>query len=162
MPGVINSRLPWISVSSGIDLLFRFVNAGLESRVPVTPGVYMNLIAEDGYPIPATHRRRTYALSLDAGKTMDAFILAADAVDGDVIPLYDRRFYLSNNGAATPGGALVFLGVGPSAAAPCTGDLDFDGDVDGMDVTLLAANPGLVDPVAFAANLGRTDCPVVP
>lgn len=36
------------------------------------------------------------------------------------------------------------------------GDFDADGDVDGSDLATLAANPGLLDLAAFAADFGKT------
>ena len=45
-------------------------------------------------------------------------------------------------------------------SAPCEGDFDHDGDVDGSDLAQLAANPSLLDLAVFAADFGRTDCPV--
>ena len=42
----------------------------------------------------------------------------------------------------------------------CEGDFDHDGDVDGSDLATLAANPDLLDLSIFAAEFGRTNCPV--
>ena len=38
-------------------------------------------------------------------------------------------------------------------------DFDGDGDVDGIDLARLAANPSLLDVFSFAADFGRMDCP---
>lgn len=43
---------------------------------------------------------------------------------------------------------------------PCNGDFDQDGDVDGSDLAALAANPDLLDLSLFAADFGRTNCPI--
>ena len=42
----------------------------------------------------------------------------------------------------------------------CEGDFDHDGDVDGSDLATLAADPALLDLSKFAADFGRTNCPL--
>ena len=42
----------------------------------------------------------------------------------------------------------------------CEGDFYEDGDVDGLDVAHLAANPGYLDLALFAVNFGRANCPI--
>lgn len=92
--------------ASGGTTLVRFYNAGLQTHVPVVQGLYMNIIAEDGftYQFP----KRQYSLSLTAGKTKDATI--APSQDA-FYPLYDRALNLTN-AAAQPGGMLALLNVG--------------------------------------------------
>ena len=43
--------------------------------------------------------------------------------------------------------------VGPTAGCPA--DLDFDGDVDGSDLEILANDPGLMSLADFALDFGR-------
>ena len=72
------------------------------------------------------------------------------------------------------GSGRLNLGTGPPGN-PCEGDFDFDGDVDGLDLAVFTAyyasgdlladlnNDDLVntdDLAIFAADFGRTDCPV--
>ncbi len=108
--------LPPIPAGTGGNLLVRFLNAGLQSKVPVVQGPYMSVIAEDGNFMTATNTSGTsvpapkqqYSVFLPAGKTMDA-ILTSPATG--YIPVYDRRLNLTSNGAS-PGGMLVYLQVG--------------------------------------------------
>lgn len=46
-------------------------------------------------------------------------------------------------------------------ARVCKGDLDDDGDVDGVDLARLAKNPRLMDLAVFAVEFGRIDCPLL-
>ena len=46
-----------------------------------------------------------------------------------------------------------------SSLSFCDGDFDLDGDVDGSDLALFAANPSLLDVFSFAVHFGRTNCP---
>jgi len=86
--------------SADIPVLIRFLNAGLETHVPMLLGSHLQLIAEDGnlYPYPREHS----AISLPAGKTIDAIFrpASADAAEisggGKTYPLFDRRMFLSN------------------------------------------------------------------
>ncbi|MBI5496165.1 MAG: hypothetical protein HY904_14175 [Deltaproteobacteria bacterium] len=103
----------------GGRLLIRFLNAGLSNRVPAVQGPYMSVIAEDGHPYMVTSStgsvlpapREQYSVLLPAGKTVDAILVPAAAGD---IPVYDRRFGLSNAGTS-PGGMLVYLAVAGTA-----------------------------------------------
>ena len=146
----------WIPATAGASVLLRIVNAGLETRAPVVPGVYMTLVAVDGYPL--NNARSTYGTELSAGQTQDILITAADGI---VKPFFDRRLYLSNNGSPSPGGAMTYLAFG-AVATPCVGDFDFDGDVDGMDILAYVAAIPAVDAAAFAANLGLVTCTTLP
>jgi FtsP/CotA-like multicopper oxidase with cupredoxin domain len=100
--------------AAGQRLLIRFLNAGLEPKVPVVQGPYMSIIAEDGNFLTAVNATGTqipapkqqYSVLLPPGKTMDA-IMTTPATAG-IIPVYDRRLNLSN-GAVSPGGMLVNL-----------------------------------------------------
>jgi len=43
----------------------------------------------------------------------------------------------------------------------CEGDFDDDGDVDGVNLAILARNPSLLDLAVFAVEFGRIDCPLL-
>jgi len=95
--------------AAGSTTLLRFVNAGLDTYVPLLQSQYMQVIAEDGYLKAANLRFNRYSVDLHAGKTFDA-LLTNPAAAG-YIPLYDRRLYLSNASQA-PGGMMTYLEVG--------------------------------------------------
>ena len=85
--------------------LLRFYNAGIKTHVLNVPGMYMNVMSEDGnvYPYP----KEQYSLILQALKTKDAIITPSAAGTYAVI---ERRLFLTNN-ASSPGGMLTFLNV---------------------------------------------------
>ena len=91
------------TLTAGQPTLLRFLNAGLQTHVPVINGMSMRLIAEDGNPYPwPTNPREQYSVMLPAAKTIDA-IIVPQAVAGEVTtryPIYDRRMGLSNDGSA--------------------------------------------------------------
>jgi FtsP/CotA-like multicopper oxidase with cupredoxin domain len=93
------------SVSTDSRVLLRFLNAGLQSRVPTLDGHYLSLYAEDGnkYPYP----QEQYSVFLPAGKTIDAVL---EAGDPERIAVYDRTLALTN-GPASPGGMLTYVDV---------------------------------------------------
>jgi len=147
----------WIAAGApGDTILLRFVNAGLETHVPALKGMYGSLVAVDG--IKRNYSKSTYSLELNAGNTQDVLISAGTDT---VIPLYDARMYLSNNGSAFPGGMLAYLVVG-NVAAPCVGDFDLDGDVDGADAATLIGQLAGFNLPGFAASYGNTACGTLP
>jgi FtsP/CotA-like multicopper oxidase with cupredoxin domain len=104
---------------AGQRTLLRFINAGLQTHVPVINGMSMRIIAEDGnpYPWPANPREQ-YSVMLPAAKTIDAILVPLAAGGGaSRYAIYDRRMGMSNNGAAD-GGMLAFLDVGAGGNAP--------------------------------------------
>ncbi|MBZ0106433.1 MAG: tandem-95 repeat protein [Sulfuricella denitrificans] len=106
-----------LPLPAGQRTLFRFINAGLKSHVPVINGMDMELLAEDGnlYPWP----RMQYSALLPAAKTVDAVVtpqLAAGATSANY-PLYDRRLYLTS-GAAADGGMFARLVVANGVHSP--------------------------------------------
>jgi hypothetical protein len=98
---------PLLTGSAGQSILLRFLNAGVRDYVPVLQGIHMTLWAEDGNKLP--YPKSQYSLLLPAGKTMDAII---QPESHQWVPLYDRRLALTNN-AASPGGMLAYLNIGP-------------------------------------------------
>ena len=99
-----------IPITTGDNVLLRFVNAGLDSMMPTLGGgLYMNLKAEDANRYP--HPIQQYGLELEAGKTMDAVI--QDTNPGSYA-IYDRSGRVTN-GAASGGGMLVNLDAAAGA-----------------------------------------------
>lgn len=99
------------AAAAGQRTLIRFLNAGLQSHVPVLQGLDMQLVAEDGNPYP--YAKNQYSAFLPAAKTIDAIITAEPGQDGKY-PIYDRRLALSN-GAQPGGGMLAYLTIGEAA-----------------------------------------------
>lgn len=101
------------ALTAGQKTLLRFINAGLQTHVPVIDGATLRIVAEDGnpYPWPANPREQ-YSVLLPAAKTVDA-ILTPQLTPGGAAnryPLYDRRLGLTNDGTQD-GGMLAFLDV---------------------------------------------------
>lgn len=101
---------------AGARLLVRFLNAGLETKVPTLQGPYLSVMAEDGNFITVTTAagatvpapRQQYSTLLPAGKTVDAVVVPPNPGN---LPVYDRRLSLTNGGKF-PGGMLTYLKVG--------------------------------------------------
>lgn len=111
---------PLATLPAGQKTLLRFINAGLQTHVPVINGQYLKMIAEDGnpYPWPANPREQ-YSVLLPAAKTVDA-ILSPQLASGTTpnrYPIYDRRLNLTS-GATQDGGMLAMLDVSGSGNAP--------------------------------------------
>jgi len=81
-------------------VLLRFLNAGLQTHVPVLQGMYMKIYAEDAYLQP--YPKEQYSLILAAGRTTDAIVTSSSI---GWVPLYDRRLNLTNKGI--PGGGML-------------------------------------------------------
>jgi hypothetical protein len=160
--------------NAGETTIIRFLNAGLNPHVPVLQGVYMKVIAEDGYLLPFA--KEQYSLTLPAGKTIDAIVTLPSAPG--YIALYDRMLNLTN-GPNSPGGMLAYLAVpaatqhtltankvgsGKIVAASAPGGIDCGSDCSEVfnanTVMRLAAFP---DPGAYfsgwsGACSGTGDC----
>jgi len=112
--------LPLAVLPAGQKTLLRFLNAGLQTHVPVINGQYLKMIAEDGnpYPWPANPRQQ-YSVLLPAAKTVDAILTPQLAGGGAPTryAVYDRRLNLTT-GAAQGGGMLAMLEVSGSGTAP--------------------------------------------
>jgi len=111
---------PLAVLPAGQRTLLRFLNAGLQTHVPVINGQYMQMIAEDGNPYPwPGNPRQQYSVLLPAAKTVDA-ILTPQLAAGPAptrYPVFDRRLNL-NNAAAQDGGMLAMLEVSGVGSAP--------------------------------------------
>jgi len=116
-----NKKTPLIQIKAGERTLLRFLNAGLQTRVPMIPtdGPF-SVIAEDGnaYPYP----RQQYTLNLAAAKTMDVIYngkmaLSAGKPADALHAVYDRRLAL-NNGTQSNGGMMAFLEVKKTGNPP--------------------------------------------
>jgi FtsP/CotA-like multicopper oxidase with cupredoxin domain len=106
--------------NGGGRLLLRFLNAGLQTKVPTVQGRrHMSVIAEDGNFITVTRPsgetstapRQQYSVLLPAAKTVDAILVSSGEGEGERdIPVYDRRLNLTNAGTF-PGGQLTYLAM---------------------------------------------------
>ena len=66
-------------------------------------------------------------------------------------------------GMPRPANTLSDIGAYEHFSLPCAGDFSGgseDGDVDSADLAEMAANLSLLDLLSFAAEFGRTDCPI--
>jgi hypothetical protein len=126
-------------LAAGEKVLFRFLNAGLQSHVPTLLGGYVQAVAEDGHAYP--YARDQYGVLLPAGKTLDA-TWTPDRCGGS-FPLLDRRLWIANPGVGTPGGMLVTLGAGNSShpGAPTASGESYSA-VQGT--TLIVVAPGVL------------------
>jgi FtsP/CotA-like multicopper oxidase with cupredoxin domain len=105
-PYVPGSTPALVVQAAGEPVLVRFLNAGLETRVPMLLGGRFQVVAEDGFPY--RNARSLYAPNLPAGKTLDAIATLA----AGRYPIFDRRLGLSNGGGQ-PGGMIVELEIAP-------------------------------------------------
>ncbi len=113
--------------SSSGNVLLRFVNAGLRMHVPSVVGLDMNLIAEDGNPMPQISVAQANSVTpkprvqnevfLAAGKTMDVVVkppVTSGVFDAKVFPIFDRQLSLSTNNQRD-GGMQAYLQVNGGA-----------------------------------------------
>lgn len=111
---------PLAVLPAGEKTLLRFLNAGLQTHVPVINGKYLQMIAEDGNPYPwPGNPRQQYSVLLPAAKTVDA-ILTPTLSPGAAptrYAVFDRRLNLTT-GAAQNGGMLAMLDVAGTGTAP--------------------------------------------
>jgi VCBS repeat-containing protein len=119
----------------GETTLVRFLNAGLQTHVPLVQGLHMQLVAEDGKPFP--YPREQYSALLPAGKTIDA--LLTPAAEGSYA-VYDRRLRLTS-GRNAPGGLFATLAVSAVPSAPQALNDDYATD---EDVALTVPAPGVL------------------
>jgi len=103
---------PIAAAAQGQNLLIRFLSASLKYRAPTVPGLYLDLVAEDGYPY--AYPKRQYSLLLPPGKTLDALV---PAVPAGSFPIFDRRLGLTND-SAPGGGMLRILSVSTDTSPP--------------------------------------------
>ena len=140
-----------VPVTAG-DNLVRFLNAGLETRVPQFLGAYVTVLAEDGNLVPFPLAKEQSTLFLPAAKTLDVIIQANATAN---IPIYDRRLAFSphpvqvaalaekfgvfrngpwyldanGNGAWDPGIDIAYASFGGPGDLPVVGDWNGDGIV---------------------------------
>src|SRR5512145_2349531 len=97
---------PLAVLPAGQKTLLRFLNAGLQTHVPVINGKYLQMIAEDGNPYPwSGNPRQQYSVLLPAAKTVDAILMPtlSPGAAQTRYAVYDRRLNLTT-GAAQDGG----------------------------------------------------------
>ncbi|MFB3813528.1 MAG: SdrD B-like domain-containing protein [Terriglobales bacterium] len=133
--------VPWTAPNPLAPVLFRFLNAGLQSHAPTFVNLQMTLIAEDGNIYPGAAKSQSSVL-LAAGKTLD--VLVSAPAENATYPLFDRMLALTSNDQPDSG-MLAYLIVGsgstpiggvPSGAADfsfaVTEDTPFNGSVGGQ------------------------------
>jgi FtsP/CotA-like multicopper oxidase with cupredoxin domain len=134
-------QTPTVSVGTGDRVLVRMLNAGLRSRVPVIPGVTMDLVAEDGHLYIQALQQSS--VNLPPAKTVDVLI-TAPATPG-YLPIFDRRLGL-HDVANSSYGMLTYIAV--NEAVPVTSALTVD-----------MITPGPSDRVFMSSSPGGIDCP---
>ena len=90
---------------TGGTVLLRLLNAGLKSHAPTVHGLYMTVVAQDGFPYENPPQR--FSLTLPALKTIDVVVTPTAA---GTYGVYDRTLHLTN-GTTLPGGMLTHLEV---------------------------------------------------
>ena len=148
------------NLPAGQPTLLRFLNAGLQTRVPVINGLTMRLIAEDGKPYPwPTNPREQYSVLLPAAKTVDALIVpqAEPGASTARYPIFDRRMGLTNAGAANSG-MLAFLDVSGGGGAPVITSVPVTTATQGLSYSyaLLATDPDAGDVLTYSLDVKPT------
>lgn len=105
------STLPIFAGTVGQRLLMRFINAGIDYKVPVIKGLYSSLVAEDAKRL--TYPREQYSTFLPPAKVMETTMRVGAA---GLYPVFDRRLNLFN-GTNSPGGMLASLDIRASTPA---------------------------------------------
>jgi FtsP/CotA-like multicopper oxidase with cupredoxin domain len=137
-------------VKAGQRVLLRFLNAGLRTRIPVLLNGYLQLIAEDGNPLPSQPQQ--YSLDLAAGKTLDAVFTPAKTT---TYAIHDRALGLTN-GKTGPGGMIVQFGPAKPAQviSPNGGEVLTSGSVFPIRWQAAAGAAGYT--LRFSADKGTT------
>jgi subtilisin family serine protease len=164
-------------LSSGLynDRLLVLSNDSDESPYP--DGVYVNLNVICDLP---TINDEPDDVTVDEGQDAVFTVVATSArpityqwrMNGADVGTDNPSFTLSNVQAADDGSEItcevinacgaVFSATALLSVNLCLGDLDGDGDVDGLDRAHYTEGAGDITPEEFAAELGRDDCPVSP
>jgi FtsP/CotA-like multicopper oxidase with cupredoxin domain len=145
------------TLPAGQTTLLRFLNAGLQTRVPVINGLAMRLVAEDGnrYPWPASPREQ-YSVLLPAAKTVDAIIVpqVGAGASSARYAIFDRRMGLSNDGAAN-GGMLAFLDVTGEGGAPTITSIPVTTATQGVSYSydVNATDPDAGDVLSYSLDI---------
>jgi len=138
---------------AGETTLIRFLNAGLETHVPVLHGGSMDLIAEYGSPYP--YPRKQYSFELAAGQSRDALFTPNTA---DRYAIYDRSLRLTNN-MDPNGGLMSFLAV---TAAPGTPVANADLATAYENIGIAALDLALNDTDTDGLDLNSINIPIQP
>lgn len=137
---------PGISAPPAKKTLLRLINASGHNYMPEISGTYYDgavppqphafttqVIAEDGNLY--RYAKPGIAMTLPAGKTLDAMLDLSGAGSQGYYAVYDRRLGLTNAGKF-PGGMLTFLASWEATenCSPFKGDMNGDGRIDFVDV----------------------------
>jgi hypothetical protein len=148
------------------NVLVRFVNAGARMHVPSIVGPQtgptasgFSLIAEDGNPLPGTHRVQSEVF-MAAGKTYDVMINAPPPVHCSVantptpptaLPVYDRELSLSGNAIGRDAGMLAYLSINgaavpnsPAIAAAVANADTYNSLLAGQTLTVADVSKGVI------------------
>ncbi|MGH8136015.1 MAG: multicopper oxidase domain-containing protein, partial [Steroidobacteraceae bacterium] len=144
-----NSVLPAISAGPNERVLLRMVNAGLANHAPELIGGRFEIVAEDGYPVPARHSQT--ATLLPAAKTIDALLVAPAA--GGTFGMFDRMARVGSiptpppppdvdppTAPGTPAFSLVTASTATAswtAATDLVGVTAYDFSLDGINWTVV-------------------------
>ncbi len=90
-----NGLAPVQAGNPGDAVMLHFLNAGLETHVPIVNNAYLRLIAEDGFQYP--YPKDQYSVFLTACKTIDALVTFSTS---GVLAIYDRRLNMMDTQVA--------------------------------------------------------------
>jgi FtsP/CotA-like multicopper oxidase with cupredoxin domain len=110
---------PAINTTSGIKLLLRYVNAGIQHHSIGVLGLRQSVVAADGSPI--AYQRHMVAETIAPGQSADVLVtLPTTTAASTKYALYDAALTLNNNGGSGFGGMLAFIDAAPNGTT--TGD----------------------------------------
>lgn len=153
----------------GERVLFRLLNASIETLGPMLKGPVWTHVAEDGWPYRWPKEDR-WSMTLTALKTKDA---VATVTTTGIYGVLERRLRLTN-GPVAEGGMLYQFAMGTEF---CPADMNMDGQVDWQDADALVAEMGGTglcgaagdldgdhdvdwdDYFLLSAQFGKTGCP---
>ena len=119
------SNIPDLSIASGSTALIRYVNAGLNENSMGLLGLDQQVVAADGFAVPAY---TVVAETIPPGATLDTLVtVPAAATVGTQYALYSTAQHLDNNSAAY-GGQLMFVTASAPLAPIAPAPLDVTGD----------------------------------
>ncbi|MCG3211509.1 MAG: hypothetical protein FOGNACKC_05155 [Anaerolineae bacterium] len=107
-----------INTSAGHNVLFRYINAGLQHHSMASLGLRQSMVAVDGSLL--NHAIDLVADTLAPGQTADAIASVPAGATGSKFALYDGNLILRNNTSAGFGGMMTFVAT---SGTPPAGDM---------------------------------------